>query len=188
MQLVEEYLLRHAIQLPLVKHQNAAVVFFRDKDGVWCVKQLQWHPPDVHPGMYSASTNRVSHNGFEKGRYFDHIEESQLQWDEYEPYLLEWASVPRIVPRTQGEMIIAEWEMVLRCCDKALIRHVNHDKLCASIDSDLPIDERCQIIEECVEYFSRSAHDVYRMWSGDLAFYRSHYALWLAEMVPICKG
>ena len=190
MLLVEEYLQRHAIKVPLIKHHSSeAVVFFKDNHGIWCIKRLAWHPPDIHPGNYSVTTLRCNHNGLERGRYFDTVadDEAEIQWDEYEQYLLEWTAVPRIVPCTDQEITVAAWEMLLRCCDKALIRHIHYDTLTKSIDTDLPIAERVAHIQTCLEYFSTVSHDVHHMWNGDLMVYRERYAHWLAEMVVQCK-
>ena len=182
MLLCEEYLKRHAIAVPMMQHvRGLGSVFFKEQD-VWCVKQFEWQPPDTHPGSYNVTTSRSVHNGLERGRYFEKIAEEQIQWDEYEHYLLDWISVPRCIPSLDKAITIAQWEILLRCCDNSLIRHVNYEKLFLSIDFDLPMETRYQYIQQCVDYFAHNHREIHRLWAGDLQFYREHYASWLAEM------
>lgn len=178
--LCEEYLTRHAIKVPLIRHANQGVVFY--KDGIWFAKQFHWHPPEYHPGMYVVTTERSLHNGLDRGRIFDVVEEITVQWDEYEQYLLQWASNFNCAPCSEQDIKAAQWEMLLRGCDRALIRHMNSSKLSISIDLDLPLDIRCGHIDACIEYFSRFDFKIYQLWES-LSFYQQHYATWLAEIV-----
>lgn len=183
MNLAEEYLLRHKVRIPLVRYAQMVSVFFKES-GLWHIKHMQWHPPDQHPGTYSVHTYRPVHNGIDKGRCLENVSgEIRLQWDEYEKHLLDWINISILVPKTVEEVTVASWELLLRCCDRGLIRHIHYDTLAASIDADVSPPERCRLITECLQYFSSRHSEISRLWEGDLRHHRDNHALWLAEMV-----
>lgn len=188
MLLVEEWLERHQVKVPQIKYVSTASVFFKDEQHPgWHIKFMQWHPPDMHPGTYTSHLYRPVHNGLERGRVLENAGgEMHLQWDEYEAHLLHWASTPCCcVPRTREETVVASWEVLLRCCDRGLIRHMHYDTLSASIDTSVEAAQRCVLIEECLQYFSVNHPDIVRLWDGDLRPHRENHALWLAEMVAV---
>lgn len=184
MLLCEEYLKRHSIDIPWIKHTQCAVLFYKDIDiSTWLVQHIEWHHPEFHPGSYSIETLCAYHNGFNERAAFRHINTEIIQWDEYEPFLLEWLSTPRQIARTPDEITIASWEMIIQCWDRGLIRHIHFDKLTESIDHDVPLLKRLKHIDDCLEYFSRQQHEFVEMWQGDFQFYRDNYAQWMADMV-----
>lgn len=181
MRLCEEYVRRHALSIPLIIHAEYSAVFYQ-QDESWLIHQADWHPPEIHPGHYSFRVFRPVHNGFERGRTFERIKEDTVQWDEYEPRLIEWSRQPRIVAKTKEEVLLASWEILLRCWDKALVRHIHMDDLLQSLDSSATPKTRCEYVARCVESFSKSGSDCHRTWTTDLEKYRENYAYWLAQL------
>ena len=188
MRLCEEYMMRHKIVVPLVRHVRNGSVFFSDGDSAWRIKTFEYHSGENHPGMYTVSTLRPSHNGF-RGRLFEGCGQEELQWDEYEPYLLDWASKQKVLPpSTDEEIMMVAWEILLRSCDKGLIRHIHFNPLAKSIDFEIPIAERCFNINACLKYFKSINDDIYKVWEGDISHYLKNYAGWLAQVVELCRG
>ena len=182
MYLCEEYLERHNIKIPYVKHVHSGCVFFKPADNHWCLLTIVWKEPTGRPGIYHVRIYEPIHNGFKDGLLFEQINEKKLFLDEYEDYFLEWRK--GIVKVARGpEVQLTAWEICLRCYDGLLANYVTKQDFLSTIDHDLTVESRLKSLDKIMAYFKEAFPLFLEAWEMDVRRYTEGYAHWLAELV-----
>jgi len=123
MKIFEEYLSRHNINVPLVKHDQGCLILKTDKKFCdkalgcqnWCVFSISWHDQGVRPGQYNLSLRSPrSSNKYQDLKNLINCHFSfQKKWCEYEEFLYDWTnSLEGLTPiLDEKEKILASWEI-----------------------------------------------------------------------------
>jgi hypothetical protein len=182
MYLCEEYLERHSIKIPYVKHIRSGCVFFKPTDNNWYLLTINWQEPTWRPGSYSIRTYEPRRNGYRDGLLFQQVNEKKLFLDEYEDYFLEWKKYVLRVP-LQKELRLITWEICLCCYDNLLASYVSKQDFLSTIDPDLPAATRLASLDKILQYFEDKLPLFVEALKMDVRRYTNEYANWLAELV-----
>lgn len=190
MRLHEEYFQRHGINQPVVNHCSKGSVILRRNSGVkpFLFVDINWIKGDRYPGVYNIEFNEPIHDGWDKGRFFNHVGQPYVkQWDEYEDFLLNWSrdADKSYTPIEANEAILASWEMMVYCYD-GWFHGQNYglkDLLFRTLDDELDIKKRLSYHEDMLNHLSVNFPGILNTWTSK--FYVSNYSEWL---VNLCKN
>jgi hypothetical protein len=182
MYLCEEYMVRHLIDIPYVKHIDSGCVFFKKKDHHrWSLLTINWQEPTWRPGIYHIRQYLPIHDGYKQGAIFNQFSEEKVHLDEYENYILEWRDGVKKIADGK-EVRLAAWEICLYCYDTLLAMYVCRENFMASVNPELSIELRAEALDEVILYFKQHFKFFYEAWQSDLRRYIEGYAYWLAKL------
>jgi len=191
MNLCQEYLERHSIELPVVQHSGNGYVFLKSKNKKgrinWSVVTISFQDGKYHPGTYLVNWSKPMHNGYgSRNRVFDSYEQRQLEWDEYEGFFLDWTKSlknSRVV-EDHKEILVVAWEMFVYANDQNLLSYAHREDFFNSIDDELSLDERYEACESMIEVMMEDPHvgNTRRCWDREIMVYVRGYSHWLAEL------
>ena len=182
MYLCEEYLGRHGIKIPYIKHIRSGCAFFKPTDNNWYLLTINWQEPTWRPGVYYVRTYEPRHNGYRDGVLFGQLTEKKLFLDEYEDFFLEWRKDIVRLP-WQEELRLITWEVCLYCYDGLLASYVSKQDFLSTIDPDLPAESRLKSLDKVLVYFQDKLPLFVEALNMDVRRYSKEYANWLAELV-----
>jgi len=191
MQLAEEYLKRHGINIPFVRHVKQGYLFVRRPSDVRMEfrilsikRQVNWR----HPSQYKINIMMPRHNNYGDGRMFDLTDDVIVPWDEFS----EWISDPFGDADNKTSLILGKkeawvcaWEMFVYCCDSGFADRVNDRIFWASLDDEMSIDERYSAIQEILERYknSMSRERMWSMWHDNIETFLKNYCFWLEDIL-----
>jgi hypothetical protein len=182
MYLCEEYLKRHGIDIPYVKHIRSGCAFFKPADNNWYLLTINWQEPTWRPGVYYIKTYEPIHNGYRDGVLFEQLTENKLFLDEYEDFFLEWRKNVVRLP-WQKELRLITWEICLYCYDGLLASYVSKQDFLSTIDPSLSVESRLESLDKILIYFQNKLPLFVEALNMDMRRYSKEYANWLAELV-----
>lgn len=182
MHLHEEYILRHKLDVPVVRYDKKANVFLRTQSFPynWGILSTQWHEPQIHPGYFEINFSEPIHNSFHRSAYFSKVMSwSQVYWDDYEKILLGCVNACRetnlkVVP--SQERVLVAWQMFLLIFDSWLAQHMKLEFFQFVEQSTRPdLDLEVRLIAY------RAAHSI-------LVQYSEVSDVLLYQILPLIKG
>lgn len=185
--LCEEYLLRHGIEVPLIRHVKRGSLFLKtnEKADYWRVLTINWEKVPNHPSIYRIKMLRPIYDGYLNKELFECVSYWEGHWEEYENYLLSLAKSldnhTPIVGRRNTTM--AAWEMFLFCHDGWVAEYLDYDLIYSTIDLDLNADARHQNLQEVSAYLASSHKHFFNVWKEHLLSYLENYCNWLGSLV-----
>jgi hypothetical protein len=183
MYLCEEYLQRHGILIPYVKHVSSGHVFFKYKEKeIWHLLSIKWVEPTWRPGCYYIKVFRPIHDGYKNGLLYEEILENKIFLDEYEDYFVKWKEdIGKI--SSQKELRMTAWEICLYCYDNLLANYVSKQDFFSTVDPTLPMEIRLQSLDKLLLYFKDRLPLFVETLNMDLIRYARGYSDWLVELV-----
>jgi hypothetical protein len=179
--LCEEYMLRHAIHIPYVRHVNSGCVFYKEGEVTWRLLTINWTAPSWHPGAYYVRKYIPLHDGYAESKLFHLIDESKVCLDEYEDYFLAWRK--NVTQIASGPMSkLAAWEVCLCCYDSLLTNYIAMPDFQLILDQDVPGDQRLSALERVIGYFQKNFTFFAEAWQTEIYRYLDGYAYWLADL------
>ena len=149
MQLHEEYIGRHNLNVSVVRYDGHSNVMLRSKESPlrWRIFSIKWHDGGYHPGFFEAIYMAPEHDGYEKGNLVRYLmNPKRLYWEEYEDWVLTMTSTLKeeyVVVHNDKDFVA--WRMFLIMYDKYLAKHMSSEFFVAvgkSIQSDLDFHDR----------------------------------------------
>lgn len=151
MDLLQEYYERHGITLPMVRHvdRNHLVFVAAEKEaeqtaGRYTLLTVSFSTkPDNHPGTFRFLQSAVAYdagNSSTSSSPTRNLWDKKLEWDDYEPFILEWAAANKgkVVLLTTDQTTLALWEMFAYSHDSWLAQNLSPrqiDLLCTVLDT-----------------------------------------------------
>lgn len=122
MRIYEEYFRRHALEIPTVVYCRQSSLILKtkqqylDRQVPWIVMKIQGQQQgrelNRSPIKYLINIETPVHNGFRKNVNFLRHVSSLKDWNEYEPFILEWSqSVYTASPISKEECTFVIWEL-----------------------------------------------------------------------------
>ena len=173
MNLCEEYIKRHNINIPYVPNIDWGSLFFKIDDQ-WRILVVNWKEASNHPGYYTFRTLKPVHDGWYAGKYFDRSEEQVVNLDNYEDYVLRFVSSVKRCPN-KDEIISIAWEMSLYIFDSLIAKDVS-SYVCKFDSNKLEFDDFVYWLSQKVMQFGN-------FWESDMESYVNGHMNWLGEMV-----
>jgi len=185
MHLYEEYLARHCITLPVVKHTGQGYVFFRENESdSWRIASIVLQEQKQGPSNYCIRVFKPVRGGDKYFSLFAVYEENDVEWDDYEDFVLEWSNVlSNFKIATSSEAFCAAWEMFVYANDEWFSKNIPLDILYGTLDEDLLTTERMHNIYECVQSMSYKSPSRHRVWQDDVMNLVENYAYWLCDII-----
>lgn len=198
MRLHEEYFRRHNIRdIPIVNHCSQGAVMLRTTDpdiwqNRWILVTLKWVEHPQHPGSYNVEFLVPIHDGESRGKLFSRLPSVELEWDEYEDYILDWTKNLRGVVAVRGHknIVLTAWEMFVYCYDGWFRRqHADlKELLFRSIDEDLSLEDRYIGYQDTLIHLSTHHPAVLKAWKYEVLSQVQCYSDWLAKLVETRCG
>lgn len=191
MQLVEEYLKRHGINVPFVRHVKQGYLFVKRPSEIrveFRILSIKHEVTWRHPSQYKVNVIMPRHNNYSEGRMFDLIDDVVVSWDEFP----EWITDPfgdaddkTNLILGQKEALVCAWEMFVYCCDSGLVDRVNDRIFWTSLDEDAPIDDRYIATKDIIEGYknSISKERIWCLWRDNIETFLKNYCFWLDEIL-----
>jgi hypothetical protein len=193
MRLHEEYLNRHKIHdIPIVNHCTEGAVILQTIDpelwqNRWVLVTIKWVEHPQHPGSYNIEFCVPVHNGESKGKLFSRLPTAEKEWDEYEEFILDWASNLKGVKPVVGhrQIVLAAWEMFVYCYDGWFRQQGSELKelLFKSLDEDFSIDARYVGYQQVLMHLSSHHPSVLKAWKYEVLSQVQCYADWLVKLL-----
>jgi len=186
----DEYLMRHSIHGPFVKHTSRGVLFIRemcDYGVYWTILTTEWNHPGNHPGSYSVKYLCPVHNvrSFEFELSLE-CTDMRLQWEEYEDFFERFSKSYKksSIVNEHKEIILMAWEMFAYSHDNYLCKNFkNHyNLLFKSLDFTTCVDSRYKSYLEFMKILGNE--EVYfSSFKSDLNKYVNNYSYWLVDLI-----
>jgi hypothetical protein len=193
MYLFEEYLIRNSIEVPYVKHTQLGSVFYRWNNS-WRILQIRFIENSNHPGYYQIKCLEPSGHRYDKsgsdrsGVSLRRVDESQIYWDQYQSFFLNWCDrLPEVATDEQAK--VAAWEMCIYCFDTLLLNYVNSEDFYNALNPDLSFERRCVFIDRVYgtirrdERNSKIREPIIKFWEGEMVPMLKYYLEWLVKLV-----
>lgn len=159
MRLHEEYILRHKLDIPVIRFDNRSNLFMKTKTGPpkWNVFTVTWRPQQGKPGFYEFVELEPVHNA---GLFKQNTKEKYIYWEQYETEILNsianykelgYCPVPNLF---RG---LVAWEMFLYMYDKWLAYRMStkfYEHVGKSIDQSLDFGIRINACREASRMIS----------------------------------
>ena len=182
MNIVDDYLIRHNIDIPIVYHTKNAYVFCKAGcvgKTFWKVINIQYFRENYHPSYYLFKVFRPKR----WDRFFEQMKLNSLYWDDYESYLINWAqSVSKENVCTNVMAKATLWEIFVSCLGNQLSHCANDDLFFSTIDTEIDWQERETNIDIFVHKLRNHNHLV-RTWHEVSHDILSNYSEWLVKLV-----
>ena len=211
MRLYEEYLERHLLNMPIVRHENQGAIILRTTDSKhwnsrWIIVTIRWHDQGIHPGKYYVEFYSPVHDGYSTGRLFNKSGAKELEWDEYEDYFLNWSNnmtgfldessrKTSFVVKGDKDVILTAWEVFLFCYDGWFTSQCSELRgyIDRSVDLDLLSEERYCGYQDSLIYLTARHTAILKSWKYDVLGLVQKYSYWLAQLIDgkelrTCKG
>jgi hypothetical protein len=201
MRLYEEYLQRHLLSVPLVRHEDQGSIILRTTDAKhwnsrWIFVTIRWQDQGIHPGKYYIEFYSPIHDGYGSGRLFSKSSAKEIEWDEYEDYFLAWSNglegfldrpsreSTRVVSG-EKEVILTAWEVFLFCYDGWFAAQSSELRsyIDRSIDLDLPLERRYIGYQDSLIYLTARHPAILKSWKYDMLGLVQNYSHWLAQLI-----
>ena len=199
MHLCEEYLSRHKINIPCVKHCFQRVEFPTHsycfvKSVFWNLLAINWVQEPNRVGYYNIQKIEPNSNGFIflENQYsftaYNKINKNLLTrlnnpvsiyYDDFEDFVL---SLSFQTVTNYQEVMIVLWEMFLRSLDDNIVHYNLFDKLSRSFFTENKSD-RFNIILENIEYLHSNNLEIYNKWKDRFFPFSNNYSYWLAKII-----
>jgi hypothetical protein len=183
MRLYEEYINRHKIAVPIIRHADHNVLFFRKEkpNGIeWKIFTAQFRRDVYRHGVYHCALNQPTRNSVGSG--FKTITQSEIEWDCFEDYMLNIDNKNSIVFDSK-EVLVAAWEIFVFQAERYLIRFSSNDDFFCSLDITLPIAARHEILNSFLTSTSFKTCEVYNYWGREMMKHVNDYSHALAKVL-----
>ncbi len=200
MKLYDEYLKRHCLQLPLVRHVDKSTLMFRVTDnsdwpGRWLMVTIQWVLNRGETGFYTISFITPNHDGYRHNNLLQYhaSKEVTVEWDEFDRYILEW---PHTLLQTgirclsNAEAHFEAWQMFQFCHDTWITKqpYEIQDIFFDSIDLSRSQAARKMSQEQALLYLQQECPTVFHAWKYDILGRLAVYADWLCDLIGYFDG
>jgi len=179
MNIAQEYMHRHKLNVPVVKHVQHGSLFFKEPDRKqWGIIAIDWQSADIHPGKYSFNllfpTHDSDHRHFKNSSF-------QIYWDEYESHFIKLQKQKTIFPSTEEEVYLAAWQIFCFICDTHMSRYATYDSFYKSLDPKLTIVDRYKNLMETLAFLEKHRVAYLSVWQDLVCRHIMHYAYDLAK-------
>jgi hypothetical protein len=190
-QLHEEYIGRHNLDVPVVRYDNHSNVFLKSKETPfrWRIFSIRWHDGGYHPGFFEATYTTPSHNGCETGDLLNHLmRPKRLYWEEYEDWILTMTGTLKEehVAVSAHETLLANWQIFLVMYDLCLARDMGEDFFVAvggSICDDLGMPQRLDCFSTATAHLYAHLPSVYESWKYQVMPLSNTHSEWLEKLI-----
>jgi hypothetical protein len=191
MRLYDEYLKRHGLCLPLVRHANKSTLLFRVLDNSlwqshWLLFSAEWHHKRGETGHYEVSFSAPNRDQ----STLVHLEKAKIQWDEYDRYFMNWPVLNTGVEYLSREDAASElWQIFQFCHDAWIsrqpyeIQEILHD--CTDMQRSEQARKASQ--EFVLFYLQQEYPTILSAWQHDMIGWFQFYADWLVDFLGCVK-
>lgn len=191
MLLHDEYLNRHNLKPATFQYRTNSCLFLSDVEPVGRLIRLRWQnkPPPFSelpshgPGVF-VFESKLPQKSVRTELLRTEVQ-TCLYWDEYEPYLSKWSRAidPKHVILGEQEAVIFAWQMFVFIHESVFLTCNFRDLLYDSLNTDMSIDDRYKLVNECLYALELNLSNQKYMWDSSFGFYLDHYADWLAKLI-----
>jgi hypothetical protein len=118
MNIIDEYLLRHGLSFPIVRHSDGIVILRELQTQKLFVLSTKWITNNHHPGHYLVELRHPSYSASKQSlsNLFECRFSYEKNWSEYEDFFFSWMRNMNFVPILERKnIIISAWEIFV-CC------------------------------------------------------------------------
>lgn len=157
MNISEEYIRRHGLQVPIIQYPHNLNVFIVNEEYDWQIFSGDWREETNHPGMYHFRWMRPRYNSHTSKEMFEDVRSDfcvNVHWDDYEEYIYWWLTEIRQMQKSGYraimdiyEAFLVMWEIFLYTHDGWIVTHVKdkkkfYDLAFQSTNKKYTLDER----------------------------------------------
>ena len=154
MKLIEEYLKRHDLNVPMIYRQNNLVLFTKQKNEFpYHIHNLHLHKQQGHPNVYRMTVSRPIHNGFKGDKFVERLSEDEIPWEDYEASVVGMANKKSLALSNPMDIGLAAWEMFIHVYDSILVSYANNDAFYSTIDPNLSAEKRYENYKTVYAHF-----------------------------------
>ena len=194
MRLHEEYLKRHQLSVPIIKHvplghlivRNSGETCFNVSTVNWTVLKMKWEDPVYHPGFYlfkflQPYKTNLSDSNFLRAK----DEEIKIRWDEYEDYLLNWTAnfKPSMFITDPMEIVMTVWEMFIYSHEQTIIERYRSlsNLFFKTLDFHSNLAGRYNSYVKLLKLVDQNDFP-FNMWRRNLNEIAQNYSPWIAKL------
>jgi hypothetical protein len=194
MRLNEEYLQRHKISVPIIRHVPLGYLIVRDSSETcfdfstvsWTVLAIRWQDQIIHPGFYKFQffrPQKATSPDSDCLKQYD--KDIELRWDEYESFIWEWSSKidPATIINDPMEVVMTMWEMFVYSHEIYIAdRYRNLSNLLfQSLDFTSGLSARYNSYSRFLKLVD-GHESPFNSWSKKLSEVTKNYSSWLAKL------
>lgn len=167
MQLHEEYIQRHKLDVPLIRYDQRSKILLRNHTPQnWRVLSFEWEYDFGHPGFWRCSIIEPIHSSYGKDRNWRQtLGPQSVYWDQYETFVKTLAKdfVGWKVSDSDMDRELFCWEVLLYTCDNWFTQNpIGKNQrflkyLSGSIDFSLPLEERWSNFQESLSMMENNS-------------------------------
>lgn len=190
MQLHEEYIHRHNLDVPVVRYDSSSQIILRSKESPlqWRIISCRWRTNGYHPGYFEVSCKKPVRNGHYQDNALKNVAMDNLYWDDYERKILNLVSNMKndYVAISDKESDLAAWEIFLLIYDTWLSQNMPkefYEHVCESIDWNSSYSSRKRAYRNSLMYIKGS--DVCDAYIYQIKWLSSRHSKWLEDLVNV---
>ena len=187
MRLAEEYLDRHSVKIPQVKHTRIGFIFLKqltDSGMEWQIIENRWNEPANKPGFYQLFRHRP-YCRYGEMRLEKIKDEEHLNCIEFEDYMVKMATnLPYPVVSNPKEVLLTAWEIFAYLNPLLFTNCSSNNLLFNSLNFNLGCEERYRAQLDFLDYFKlKRTPSSFRIdhWYNHAKKYLDNYSYWFAD-------
>lgn len=187
MRLHEEYIKRHNLDIPIVRHDKVSTVFLKSKESpvCWRIINVRWNSCYWHPGKFHITFQKPIHDFGNKLKNVSATK--KCYWDEYESHLLKWSKKLRkdfsAIPEEDCDLSL--WYMFLMMYDSKLAKTCLDIKslILESIKPEHEKSTRKMFFSKAKSQLREREPDLFEAFRYSVQPLSENYADWLADLI-----
>lgn len=182
--IVEEYLDRNCINMPVCQNIDVANIFYKTNRCYWRLLNIRQVYKKYHPNYYEFKIMKLKSGS--ASFFIRTLRSETVHWDDYELKIIKWASqLKKENVYSREEAVTAAWEMVLANSGSLIKSFANDDSFYSTIDESLSDEVRMRNIGKFILQLSGRfghRHSLVYIWEKEIMGIIRHYGDWLAEI------
>jgi len=188
MRLNEEYLQRHNIVVPTIRHVSLGYLVLRypgENFFDWDVVAIEWEEPTSHVGTYHLKFFRPHKTDIDSNFLHQIGEDIVLRWDEYEDFMWTWSKSLQqgAIISDPMQLVLTVWEMYVYSHDAYFADNYSHlsDLLFQSLDFNSSLAHRYDGYVRFLKSVD-TKRSPFSYWNEHLSRITKNYSSWLAKL------
>lgn len=193
MRIHEEYVLRHRLNIPLIRFDSRSNLFLKTKDTPfrWSIFNIVWRPQIGKPGYYEFVQMQPLHNG--QGAFNCREKDHYVHWDKYEFEVIKIVKEYKdngyySIPSQFRNFMV--WEMFLYMYDGWISKKMDSNfyrQVELSTSAELDYELRSNALKRAVNYLtdSEDSEKIIKKFNYQIMPMVNGHSKWLEDLVNV---
>ena len=183
MNIIDEYLLRHGLSFPIVRHSDGIVILRELPTQKLFVLSTKWITNNHHPGHYLVELRHPSHSASKQSlsNLFECRFSYEKKWSEYEDFFFSWTRNMNFVPILERKnVIISAWEIFVCCYEFWFLNGSDlfKKKLFDTLDPEQNLEDRLFSCEYFLNQREFKVSELSKIWENKFLGETNNYLDW----------